>query len=522
MDGDGPRTSSRRSMTRHRHDTDNAPPGPPASALTRGSRVGAALRPAHRPDPHGHVRTRRLRACHVERRERGADQFAWGSWPSWVRRAALTSARAGAPRAAVADQAQAQSPTFDGSSHRATLVALVTDAPPPGLPARSRAARLRAGSRGRSRRRRAPPGRARRPAGPHSRIVATTRPSSRDRERARRPDIVFLGERGQAKTRLAHARRPPRRVAAGRPRRRAQRRARCADQRRGPASSRGRDVTPIDWLPRDRRYRKLATLDITIADRSQVTSIRRRGSLPVRRADLHYPHPALHQGSSRSTSCRPAERIQVGLLNILEERDVQIRGFTIRLPLTCSWSRPRTPRTTRAAAGSSRRSRTAWARRSDPLPAASSTRSRSRPGEAGLRPETASRGKGRRSCGAGAEPRTRPAAARDQPAERRLGPRQRRQHGGPGGGGDQAGGALASLRRQPATRGCARVHDRGRGRDGRRGHARGAHRERLVTKAVFATFNRHASLDRRDRSSTRRSLASPRRGAATSSTAGRS
>jgi hypothetical protein len=43
-----------------------------------------------------------------------------------------------------------------------------------------------------------------------------------------------------------------------------------------------------------------------------------------------------------------------------------------------------------------------------------------------------------------------------------------------------------------------------------------------VTKAVFATFNRHASLDRRDRSSTRRSLASPRRGAATSSTAGRS
>ena len=54
-----------------------------------------------------------------------------------------------------------------------------------------------------------------------------------------------------------------------------------------------------------------------------------------------------------------AERIQVGLLNVLEERDVQIRGFTVRLPLDLYVVASPTPRTTPRAAGSSRRSRTA-------------------------------------------------------------------------------------------------------------------------------------------------------------------
>ena len=52
-----------------------------------------------------------------------------------------------------------------------------------------------------------------------------------------------------------------------------------------------------------------------------------------------------------------AERIQVGLLNMIEERDVQIRGYKIRLPLdVSSWLR-QTRRTTPIAAASSRRSR---------------------------------------------------------------------------------------------------------------------------------------------------------------------
>ena len=50
-----------------------------------------------------------------------------------------------------------------------------------------------------------------------------------------------------------------------------------------------------------------------------------------------------------------AERIQVGLLNIMEERDVQIRGYKVRLPLDLFVVATPTPRTTPTAAGSSRR-----------------------------------------------------------------------------------------------------------------------------------------------------------------------
>ena len=50
-----------------------------------------------------------------------------------------------------------------------------------------------------------------------------------------------------------------------------------------------------------------------------------------------------------------AERIQVGLLNVLEERDVQVRATRSACPSTSCWWRRPTPRTTRTGAGSSPR-----------------------------------------------------------------------------------------------------------------------------------------------------------------------
>src|SRR5205085_6846498 len=98
------------------------------------------------------------------------------------------------------------------------------------------------------------------------------------------------------------------------------------------------DNVEIAWLPRDKRYgEKLATPDITISDLVGEVD-------PVRVAEGRYLSDELtiHYGmiprTNRGIFCINelpdlAERIQVGLLNILEERDVQIRGFKIRLPL---------------------------------------------------------------------------------------------------------------------------------------------------------------------------------------------
>jgi magnesium chelatase subunit I len=153
-------------------------------------------------------------------------------------------------------------------------------------------------------------------------------------------DLVFLGERGQAKTRLA-------RLLVGlldewlpivrggalnddpaRP---------VSPQARAVVDEQG-DATPIDWLPRDRRYvEKLATPDITIADLlGEVDPIRiAEGRYLSDELVLHYGLiPRANRGIVALNELPDlAERIQVGLLNILEERDVQIRGFTIRLPL---------------------------------------------------------------------------------------------------------------------------------------------------------------------------------------------
>ena len=98
------------------------------------------------------------------------------------------------------------------------------------------------------------------------------------------------------------------------------------------------DDAPIRWIPRDDRYgEKLATPDITIADLIGEVD-------PIKVAEGRYLsdeltiHFGLIPRTNRGIFCINelpdlAERIQVGLLNIMEERDVQIRGFRVRLPL---------------------------------------------------------------------------------------------------------------------------------------------------------------------------------------------
>ncbi|HEX9615433.1 MAG TPA: magnesium chelatase, partial [Bacteroidota bacterium] len=95
----------------------------------------------------------------------------------------------------------------------------------------------------------------------------------------------------------------------------------------------------IEWIHRDNRFaEKLATPDVTIADLI--------GDIdPIKAATqkLHYSHEgAIHFGIIPRTNrgifainelpdLQP--RIQVGLFNIMEEKDIQIRGFNIRIPL---------------------------------------------------------------------------------------------------------------------------------------------------------------------------------------------
>ncbi len=153
-------------------------------------------------------------------------------------------------------------------------------------------------------------------------------------------DIVFLGERGQAKTRIA-------RLLVGLldeaiP---IVRGGELNDDPYAPVSPAARaiveldgDETSIDWLPRDRRYaEKLATPDITIADLiGEVDPIKvAEGRYLSDELTLHYGLiPRANRGIIAINELPDlAERIQVGLLNVLEERDVQIRGFTVRLPL---------------------------------------------------------------------------------------------------------------------------------------------------------------------------------------------
>ncbi|NUO83949.1 magnesium chelatase, partial [candidate division KSB1 bacterium] len=156
-----------------------------------------------------------------------------------------------------------------------------------------------------------------------------------------RHDIILLGLRGQAKSRILRALTDlldevvP--ILKG---------SEINDNPFAPASKYGVDLlhefgdnAEIEWIGRDRRYgEKLATPDVTIADLI--------GDIdPIKAASqrLHYAHEGvIHFGIIPRTNrgifainelpdLQP--RIQVGLFDVMQEKDIQIRGFPIRIPL---------------------------------------------------------------------------------------------------------------------------------------------------------------------------------------------
>ncbi|MFZ0168108.1 MAG: magnesium chelatase [Candidatus Dormiibacterota bacterium] len=153
-------------------------------------------------------------------------------------------------------------------------------------------------------------------------------------------DIIFLGERGQAKSRLIRAMaqllddQVP--VVRG---------SEVHDHPYAPISRFGRDLvrergddTPIEWIGPEQRFgEKLATPDTSIADLiGEVDPIRvAEGRYLSDELTIHYGLlPRVNRGIFAINELPDlAERIQVGLLNIMEERDVQIRGFQVRIPL---------------------------------------------------------------------------------------------------------------------------------------------------------------------------------------------
>ena len=153
-------------------------------------------------------------------------------------------------------------------------------------------------------------------------------------------DVVFLGERGQAKTRIIRScvslldEYMP--IIAG---------SEINDDPYAPVSKYAKslvaaegDSTRIDWVHRSARFaEKLATPDTSIADLiGEVDPIKvAEGRYLSDELTLHYGMvPRSNRGLFAINELPDlAERIQVGLLNVLEERDVQIRGYRIQLPL---------------------------------------------------------------------------------------------------------------------------------------------------------------------------------------------
>jgi magnesium chelatase subunit I len=153
-------------------------------------------------------------------------------------------------------------------------------------------------------------------------------------------DVIFLGERGQAKSRMMRAlvslldEALP--VMAG---------CEINDDPFAPicgacrhrAAEEGEDVR-IDWIGREHRYaEKLATPDISVADLiGEVDPIKvAEGRYLADELTIHYGLiPRTNRGVFAINELPDlAERIQVALLNLLEERDIQIRGYKVRLPL---------------------------------------------------------------------------------------------------------------------------------------------------------------------------------------------
>src|SRR5690625_4057890 len=154
-------------------------------------------------------------------------------------------------------------------------------------------------------------------------------------------DFILLGLRGQAKTRLLRQLHllldPEIPVIAG---------SELNDDPFRPLSAAGRALvaeagedTPLDWLPREERYvEKLATPDVTVADLIGDLDPILAAGLGTRLADERAVHYGLLPRANRGIfglNELPdlAGKVQVALFNVLQEGDVQIRGFPARLPL---------------------------------------------------------------------------------------------------------------------------------------------------------------------------------------------
>ena len=153
-------------------------------------------------------------------------------------------------------------------------------------------------------------------------------------------DVVFLGERGQAKTRMIRSLTNlldewmP--IIAG---------SEINDDPYNPVSRYAKNVVqqegdnaPISWVHRSERFgEKLATPDTSISDLiGEVDPIKvAEGRYLSDELTLHYGLvPRTNRGIFAINELPDlSERIQVGLLNVLEERDVQIRGYKISLPI---------------------------------------------------------------------------------------------------------------------------------------------------------------------------------------------
>ena len=154
-------------------------------------------------------------------------------------------------------------------------------------------------------------------------------------------NILFLGLRGQAKTRMARQMTElldeyiP--VISG---------SDINDDPLKPISKYARDTilekqdeTPIEWMHKSQRYgEKLATPDVSVADLIGDVDPIKAANLKLSFADERVIHYGIIPKSNRSIFVINElpdlqARIQVALFNILEEGDVQIRGFKLRLPL---------------------------------------------------------------------------------------------------------------------------------------------------------------------------------------------